>query len=55
MIKKSIQLPIIYLIAATIWHLIASPNMSWLEHLMISFIIFLILVFYHWAKISHKT
>lgn len=54
MLKRSIRLPIIYFLASMIWQLIANKEVNWIDHIMVSILMFLFLIFYEWSKIPYK-
>jgi hypothetical protein len=54
MIKKSIQFPLIYFVVSTVWQLFANKEVKWIDNIFICFIMFLIIMFYHWSNIPYE-
>lgn len=51
MLKKSLRYPIIYFFAAALSQLIIHQQVKWMHNLGICFLIFLFMLFYHWASV----
>ncbi|OEH94389.1 hypothetical protein BFG57_07955 [Bacillus solimangrovi] len=54
MVKKSIKFALSYFLTLTVWQLIFKSKINWIENIAISFITFLILLFYEWSKIPYN-
>ncbi|RBP86210.1 hypothetical protein DFO70_13016 [Cytobacillus firmus] len=54
MFKKSIRFPLLYFMANTIWQLSVKDKVTWIESLIICFIMFLFFLLYEWSKIPYK-
>lgn len=54
MFKDSIRLPIIFIIASTVWQLIVNKGVNWIDNIGISFVMFLIILLFSWAKTPYK-
>lgn len=54
MIKKSLQYPIVYFVATVIWQLINYQQVKWMHNLKLCLVIFLFMLFFHWANIPYN-
>lgn len=50
MFKKSIEYSLMYFVVSTLWQLVVTGEIRWIDNIMICFIIFLILMIYEWSK-----
>jgi len=49
-LKQNISFPIIYFVISIGWDIITETEINWVENIAVSFIAFLFLLFYDWAK-----
>lgn len=52
--KKNIRYPFVYFVVLTSWQLIINKDIRWIENIIVCFIMYLILLFIHWARIPYK-
>lgn len=50
MFVKSISFLLVHFVVLTTWQLIVNKEIKWIENIGICFIMFLIFLFYYWAK-----
>jgi hypothetical protein len=54
MLKKSIQLLLIYFVIKILYQLINNGDIRWIENILIGFFMFLFLLLFHWAGKPYK-
>ena len=54
MFKESITLPLIYFAVSTVWQLISSSEIKWIDNIGVSSLIFLFLLLFNWSKRPYK-
>lgn len=54
MFVKSISFPLVHFVVLTTWQLIVNKEIKWIDNIGICFIMFLIFLFYYWAKEPYK-
>ncbi len=54
MFKKTLKLPFVYFIVLISWQLIINKDIRWIENIIVCFIMYLILLFIHWARMPYN-
>ncbi len=54
MFKQSIRFLLMYFVVLTVWKFIANKEVNWIDNIMVSFIMFLIIPLYKWSGIPYK-
>ncbi len=54
MLKDSIRFPILTSVASVIWQLIDDQEVKWIDNIGISFVLFMLILIYHWIKIDRQ-
>lgn len=55
MFKESMTLPLIYFAVSTVWQLLSSSEIKWIDNIGVSFFIFLFLLLFNWSKVPYKS
>ena len=54
MFKRSIRFPLIYFIVVTVWQFITNKEVTWIDNIMVCFIMFLMILLFKWSKIPYE-
>lgn len=54
MFMESIRFPLIFFVVSVVWQLIVNKEVQWVNNIGVSFMMFLIILFYNWSKKPYK-